>query len=276
MPVIEGGQVLRGGQDFGGVLGGQVLYGGQEIEPEQGGRTQPDSEAVEMSVGPFRRSGAPPNGWYNGVADKGAIAVDIATGTHYTNTGTKAATVWTVDAASGGGSGWLRATGKIAHAALLTLPTAPVTLVAAQGANTVIVPHRAVLLRVIPTVPYETIDPDAQLQLILRNALPSLVSGVVPLAPLINGGGTGRLDVSTFLGAAAETFALALAPDGIWNADWPGMVYGVGFGADVANTPLELVLDNKLSGNLTAGAVANALCWSVWYSVVSTDPATYS
>jgi hypothetical protein len=105
MPVIEGGQVLRGGQDFGGVLGGQVLYGGQEIEPEQGGRTQPDSEAVEMSVGPFRRSGAPPNGWYNGVADKGAIAVDILTGDTYRNTGTKAATVWTADAASGGGSG---------------------------------------------------------------------------------------------------------------------------------------------------------------------------
>jgi hypothetical protein len=226
----------------------------------------------------YEHAGAPTdgtNGTYAHVAPPGALLIDTDAKTLYQNTGTQASPVWTERSAPSGG-GWLRATGKIAHAALLNLPTAPVTLVAAQGANTVIVPHRAVLLRVIPTVPYETIDPDAQLQLILRNALPSLVSGVVPLAPLINGGGTGRSDVSTFLGAAAETFALALAPDGIWNADWPGMVYGVGFGADVANTPLELVLDNKLSGNLTAGAVANALCWSVWYSVVSTDPATYS
>jgi hypothetical protein len=275
MPVLTGGQVLdREGTTVMPDWGGVLLEGGLYNVGDHG--LIEEAEEPVIGLGPYKYSGVPPDGWKNGIAEKGAEAIDILTGDTYRNTGTKAATVWTADAASGGGSGWLRATGKIAHAALLTLPTAPVTLVAAQGANTVIVPHRAVLLRVIPTVPYETIDPDAQLQLILRNALPSLVSGVVPLAPLINGGGTGRSDVSTFLGAAAATFALALAPDGIWNADWPGMVYGVGFGADVANTPLELVLDNKLSGNLTAGAVANALCWSVWYSVVSTDPATYS
>jgi hypothetical protein len=44
----------------------------------------------------FVKSAALANGDYNGQAAKGALAVDTNAGMLYINTGTKAATVWTV------------------------------------------------------------------------------------------------------------------------------------------------------------------------------------
>lgn len=55
-----------------------------------------------VGLGPYRSEGAPPDGWYSGVAEKGALAVDTTTGAQYSNTGTKPSPVWT---AAGGGSG---------------------------------------------------------------------------------------------------------------------------------------------------------------------------
>jgi hypothetical protein len=184
-------------------------------------------------------------------------------------------------AASGGGSGILRVSGKIAHAALLTLPTAPVPLVAAQGADTVIVPHRVTLLRSIAGgQQYTAIDADAVLAIGLQE---TFVAGNSPdialLAQLVNGNGTGRTDVTALLGTGGNIVLHALVPDATWNGDWPGMVGGSVISSADRNKSLQLFLLNNPLGvptNLSGGNAANTLCWTVWYSVVSTDPATYS
>jgi hypothetical protein len=45
---------------------------------------------------PFQKAGALASGDFNGSADVGALAVDQTNGKLYINTGTRAATVWTV------------------------------------------------------------------------------------------------------------------------------------------------------------------------------------
>ena len=60
----------------------------------------PDAEDADVGLGPYKHSGAPPDGFNNGIAEKGASAVDIVTGAAYANTGTKAATVWTKQSAT--------------------------------------------------------------------------------------------------------------------------------------------------------------------------------
>ncbi len=47
-------------------------------------------------LGPFESAGIPASGFLNGVAKKGALVVDTTNGKLYVNTGTLAATVWTV------------------------------------------------------------------------------------------------------------------------------------------------------------------------------------
>jgi len=51
---------------------------------------------TRAGLGPFASAGVPSSGYLNGIAEKGASVVDTTNGKHYTNTGTKAATVWTV------------------------------------------------------------------------------------------------------------------------------------------------------------------------------------
>ncbi len=51
------------------------------------------------ALGPFESAGVPASGYLNGIAKKGAIVVDTTNGKQYTNTGTLAATVWTVTGA---------------------------------------------------------------------------------------------------------------------------------------------------------------------------------
>lgn len=47
-------------------------------------------------VGPFESAGVPASGYLNGQAKKGALVTDTTNGKLYINTGTLAATVWTV------------------------------------------------------------------------------------------------------------------------------------------------------------------------------------
>jgi hypothetical protein len=102
MPVLTGGQVLE--RDGGQVMpceGGALLEGGLYNVGDHG--LIEEAEEPVMGMGPYRYSGVPPNGYKNGIAEKGAYLVEILTGDTYRNTGTKAATVWTADAPSGGG-----------------------------------------------------------------------------------------------------------------------------------------------------------------------------
>jgi hypothetical protein len=104
MPVLTGGQVLdREGTTVMPDWGGALLEGGLYNVGDHG--LIEEAEEPVMGMGPYKYSGVPPNGYKNGIAEKGAYLVDILTGDTYRNTGTKAATAWTADASSGGGSG---------------------------------------------------------------------------------------------------------------------------------------------------------------------------
>jgi hypothetical protein len=106
--------------------GGALLEGGLYNVGDHG--LIEEAEEPVIGLGPYKYSGVPPDGWKNGIAEKGAEAVDILTGDTYRNTGTKAATVWTADAPSGGGSGETvvyshTATGTESSFGPITLPT---------------------------------------------------------------------------------------------------------------------------------------------------------
>lgn len=52
--------------------------------------------ATAGSIGPFESAGVPAGGFLNGTAKKGALVTDTTNGKLYINTGTLAATVWTI------------------------------------------------------------------------------------------------------------------------------------------------------------------------------------
>lgn len=52
--------------------------------------------AATGGLGPFESAGVPASGFQNGFAKKGALVSDTTNGKLYINTGTLAATVWTV------------------------------------------------------------------------------------------------------------------------------------------------------------------------------------
>ena len=70
MPVIEGARYRLGASA--GVAGDPTGYG------------------------PYVNAGVPASGYLNATAEKGALVIDTTNGKLYINTGTKAATVWTV------------------------------------------------------------------------------------------------------------------------------------------------------------------------------------
>lgn len=74
-----------------------IISGGKVIEGAiaRGGASDVSGNATS-GYGPFVKAGALANGDFNDSAEKGAIGVDTTNGVQYTNTGTKAATVWTV------------------------------------------------------------------------------------------------------------------------------------------------------------------------------------
>jgi hypothetical protein len=103
MPVLTGGQVLdREGTTVMPCEGGALLEGGLYNVGDHG--LIEEAEEPVMGMGPYKYSGVPPNGYKNGIAEKGAYLVNILTGDTYRNTGTKAATVWEAQAPSGSGA----------------------------------------------------------------------------------------------------------------------------------------------------------------------------
>ena len=74
MPVITGGKVIEGAR--------------QEWRANAG-----------VGTGPFSSPGVPAGGYLNAVAQPGALCINQATGNLYVNTGTLAATIWTLQGA---------------------------------------------------------------------------------------------------------------------------------------------------------------------------------
>ena len=54
------------------------------------------SPSSSVGLGPYTSPGVPASGYLNNVAQKGALVVNTATGIWYANTGTLAATTYTV------------------------------------------------------------------------------------------------------------------------------------------------------------------------------------
>ncbi len=54
------------------------------------------SGSAAGDIGPFESAGIPASGYLNGIAKKGALVIDTTNGKLYVNTGTLAATVYTV------------------------------------------------------------------------------------------------------------------------------------------------------------------------------------
>jgi hypothetical protein len=72
-----------------------IISGGKVIEGAIG-RPGVVTDSAVGAIGPFEKAGALANGDFNGTAKKGALAVDTVGGKLYINTGTLAATAWTV------------------------------------------------------------------------------------------------------------------------------------------------------------------------------------
>lgn len=75
MPVITGGRVIEGART--------VSFDGSQA-------------ATIVGYGPYLSAGVPAGGFLNNVAQKGALVIDTVNGKLYINTGTLAATVWSV------------------------------------------------------------------------------------------------------------------------------------------------------------------------------------
>ena len=73
-----------------------VNTGGSVIEGALHRPGFPANTAGVAGYGPFTSAGVPASGYLNNTAEKGALAIDTTNAKLYINTGTKAATVWTV------------------------------------------------------------------------------------------------------------------------------------------------------------------------------------
>jgi hypothetical protein len=80
------------------ISGGRVIEGAQ-LRPSGGASGGTDAGALgatQVGYGPYTNAGVPASGFLNAVAQKGALVIDTTNGKLYINTGTLAATVWTV------------------------------------------------------------------------------------------------------------------------------------------------------------------------------------
>lgn len=73
-----------------------VISGGRVIEGSRGVSYDGTRGASEIGYGPYPNAGVPASGYLNNVAQKGALVIDTTNAKLYINTGTLAATVWTI------------------------------------------------------------------------------------------------------------------------------------------------------------------------------------
>ena len=73
-----------------------VITGGKIIEGSLRRLSGGALDADVVGYGPYTNAGVPASGFLNAVANKGALVIDTTNGKLYINTGTLAATVWTV------------------------------------------------------------------------------------------------------------------------------------------------------------------------------------
>jgi hypothetical protein len=264
MPVLTGGQVLdREGTTVMPCDGGALLEGGQYNIGDHG--LIEEAEEPVMGMGPYKYSGVPADGYKNGIAEKGAYLVDILTGDTYRNTGTKAATVWTADAPSGGGSGLLTASGQLIDAQIKTLPNYPtgyIELVTAPGSDKLLSFHRAYLLVDLRGGNYTNITDDLDLTnsgLTISYGNDASQASMVARAQMLGAGGLVGVHLLPYVNTDATRDPKVQA------------YHQAGDPLPFANLPLKLVGYNA-DGPFADGHADNTLSWKIWYSLDDAVP----
>lgn len=160
-------------------------------------------------------------------------------------------------AAGGGGAGpFLSETVPLTHAQILGLPTTPVQLLTAPPAGTFYLPIVVVAVVDSSGGYYDNVDGECIMRIT-----------DTACAPLYEGGNT-KSRVSTFLGAEDLMYATFLARQ--WNknaANWEQFA-GTGTLSNL-DDGLQLLVDNGLAGDFTAGDPANSGSVTVVYMTLT-------
>lgn len=149
----------------------------------------------------------------------------------------------------------------IAHADILTLPTTPVTVVGAAGSDLLLFPQQI----------FFDFDWTANYTNINANALLLLTDGTL----LFESTGISQSTVSGLLASGGDAAAIMEPGQNVDASAQLILGYVTGGLVGLANQPLNVILFNAGSGNLTGGNAANVLRVSITYLVYNTATGTF-
>jgi len=184
-----------------------------------------------------------------------------------------------VGPSAGGGSSassiLRQAVASLTNAQIKALPTTPVTIIAAPGANKLLVPHVA-LAHMKWVGNYTNINATSSISIdTAGNFLTSLAEDTLGgVTALLAGGGPDGSWVPFVIQQIAQAKVTTATP-----AVNPHFHHGVAdsgsYDADIVNVPLTISMENVGDGPLTGGNASNVLQISVAYYVLNTITGVY-
>lgn len=139
----------------------------------------------------------------------------------------------------------------VAHAAILTLPTTPVLIIPAAGANLVAALAQASFAVNTTAAAYTNVDPGVYTTLAYGNS---------------------TIDFEAMRGIEESTTLYETG--GIASAGEPGRIIQ-GTATDVANLGVYLWVNNAAAGNFTGGNASNTFIVTAWYWIYDLVTGTY-